>query len=216
MESEGRDQEVARRIGPRLKKELKEDGFEWGQPVFLRIFKEERELELWIQKGEQFARWRTYPIAGISGKLGPKLKEGDRQAPEGFYEVRPAAMNPKSRWHLSFNIGYPNDYDRQLGRTGSFIMVHGNKVSVGCFAMTDVKIEEIYTICDASLKHGQRAFSVHSFPFRMTKERMKYYANHRWYPFWSNLLEGYSWFEDKKVLPKITIHNQRYHFQSQS
>ena len=189
---------VAKRVTPRLEKDLSAKGLKFGAPVFIRIFKEERELELWVKKDVRFELFRTYPIAAMSGRLGPKLAEGDRQAPEGFYFVPRPMMNPRSLYHLSFNIGFPNSYDQANGRTGSFIMVHGDQQSIGCFAMTDRKIEEIYVLCDAALSQGQPYFRVHSFPFRMTPERMAQAKGKRWTSFWENLQEGYAWFEEKR------------------
>ena len=148
----------------------------------------------------------------MSGKLGPKLAEGDRQAPEGFYYVNRSRMKPDSTFHLAFNIGYPNSYDRAHNRTGSFIMVHGNQVSIGCFAMTDYWIEEIYTLCAEALKNGQPFFRVHIFPFRMTDERLAKESSNPWHPFWSNLKEGYDWFEEKKTPPNVTVGEKTYTF----
>lgn len=183
-----------------------------GAPVFIRIFKEERELELWLKDGEIFRLYETYPVAGMSGDLGPKLAEGDRQAPEGFYYVTPGQMNPDSAYHLAFNIGFPNSFDRSHGRTGSFIMVHGSNVSVGCFAMTDEKIEEIYTLCDAAHQAGQPFFRVHIFPFRMTAERMSEAEGHEWFSFWKNLQTGYDRFEAERVPPNVEVRNSTYIF----
>jgi murein L,D-transpeptidase YafK len=182
--------------------------------VFIRIFKEERELELWVRDREsgKFKHFRTWPVVAMSGKLGPKLAEGDRQAPEGFYFVTRRLMNPKSRFHLAFNIGYPNDYDRAHGRTGSAIMVHGNRVSIGCFAMTDAKIEEIYTLCDAALNAGQPFFRVHVFPFRMTRERMAETDGEPWREFWLNLKEGYDWFQTHHLPPDVGVKDGLYTF----
>jgi len=148
----------------------------------------------------------------MSGKLGPKTAEGDLQAPEGFYFVPPSRMKPDSTYHLAFNLGYPNAYDQAHGRTGSFLMVHGNRISIGCFAMTDSKIEEIYTLCDAALDKGQPFFRVHVFPFRMTKERLALAKDHKWHDFWLNLKEGYDWFETKRVPPDTTVKDLRYAF----
>ncbi len=149
----------------------------------------------------------------MSGQLGPKLAEGDRQAPEGFYFVTRSMMHPTSRYHLAFNIGYPNRYDTAHARTGSFIMVHGNTQSIGCFAMTDEKIEEIYTLCDAALRNGQNYFRVHVFPFRMTDARMKAENGHRWISFWRNLQEGYLWFEEKARPPNVEVAQKKYIFE---
>ena len=198
--SSARSLEVRQRVAPLLVRDLEAAGLSYGSPVFMRIFKDERELELWVEKGGKFECFRTYRIAAMSGSLGPKLKEGDGQAPEGFYFVRPSQMNPKSDYHLSFNLGYPNAYDRAHGRDGSALMVHGSRVSVGCYAMTDPKIEEIFTLADAALRKGQPFFWVHCFPFRMTDENMASHADSEWIDFWNNLKQGYDAFEKSKQL----------------
>ena len=163
-----------------------------GRPVFIRVIKEERRLELWLKTPEQ--RWellQSYPIAGMSGELGPKEQEGDGQAPEGFYRVYLSALNPKSNYYLSFNIGYPNAYDRSLGRTGSHIMVHGSNVSIGCFAMTDAGIEQIYTLVAEALRGGQSYVPVQVYPFRMTPQRMQQEQASPHSAFWQHLLPGW-------------------------
>lgn len=199
--------EVRKRVEPSLKEELAAAGLSLGDPAFIRIFKESLELELWLQpKGaKEFQRWKTWPIAAMSGTLGPKQKEGDCQAPEGFYGVVPSAMNPASKYHLSFNVGYPNEYDRANKRTGGLIMIHGNKVSIGCFAMTDPVIEPIYLVVEAALNHGQKEVPIHIFPFRMTGERMAQAdtSENPWYAFWQNLQEAYIAFEGTHIPPKV-------------
>jgi murein L,D-transpeptidase YafK len=213
--SEKRDKAAAARVLPELKKALEEKGLRAGAPVFIRIFKKERQLELWVRKDDgTYALFRTYPVVAMSGELGPKLAEGDNQAPEGFYHVPPAAMKPDSTFHLAFNLGYPNAYDRAHGRTGSFLMVHGNEVSIGCFAMTNEKIEEIYTLCDLALKNGQPFFRVHAFPFRLTDKRIADIAGNKWEDFWKNLKEGYDFFEREKKPPEVTVSGRRYVFQA--
>ena len=169
-----REKEVSGRIGDRMKTELTEKNLVLGSSAFIRAFKEEKELELFVKDKAtgKFVLFRKYPIVASSGILGPKLAEGDGQVPEGFYFAGPKAMNPNSSYHLSFNIGFPNAYDKTHARTGSFIMIHGSNVSIGCLAMTDEKIEEIYTICQAAHDGGQPYFRVHIFPFRMTEGRM--------------------------------------------
>jgi murein L,D-transpeptidase YafK len=183
-----------------------------GSPIFIRIFKEEHELEVWTKTAQSFELARTYEICTYSGDLGPKLREGDLQAPEGFYFVTPGQMNPNSRYHLAFNIGYPNAFDRAHGRTGGLIMVHGDCVSIGCFAMTDASIEEIYGFADASLRRGQPFFRVHVFPFRMSAANMERHEDPRWYDFWGNLKEGYDIFERDRVPPNVNVENGRYVF----
>ncbi|MGH8562058.1 MAG: L,D-transpeptidase family protein, partial [Nevskiales bacterium] len=147
-----------------------------------------------------------------SGELGPKVEKGDDQAPEGFYSVNANWMWPYSRFHLAFNIRFPNDYDKVWERTGSAIMVHGGCSSSGCFAMTDEKIEEIYTLAAAALVKGQPEFSVHVFPFHMTDKNMKRYKGARWSKFWANLKEGYDLFEKNSVPPAVTVVDKRYVF----
>ena len=205
---------AAERVRPELEHALKEKGLHFGDPVFLRAFKEENQLELWVRHRDtkKYELFRTWEIARQSGVLGPKLAEGDGQVPEGFYFVPLEGMKPDSTFHLAFNIGYPNDYDRFHGRSGTFIMIHGNEVSIGCLAMTDPKIEEIYTLCDAALKGGQEYFRVHIFPFRMSAERMARETENPWYGFWQQLKEGYDFFEREKVPPTVGVELGRYRF----
>lgn len=199
---------------PALDELLAQKGLRKGDEVFIRIFKREGVLETWM-RGRGDARFRllkTWPICAWSGTLGPKLKEGDRQSPEGFYSVSLSSLNPNSRYHLSFNLGFPNAYDRAHGRTGSFLMVHGACVSIGCYAMTDAGIEEIYTLVEAALRNGQNRVPVHIFPFRMTPANMAAHAGHRWFDFWRNLKEGYDLFEATHVPPQVHVRNARYVF----
>jgi murein L,D-transpeptidase YafK len=202
-------------IPPDMKTALAEKKLELGSPIFIRAFKEERELELFVENKEtgKFELFRTYPIAAASGDLGPKLAEGDRQVPEGFYFVPPSGMNPNSQFHLAFNIGYPNEFDRANGRTGTFIMIHGSNISIGCLAMTDEKIEEIYAACDAAHKAGQPFFRVHIFPFRMTEERMAEAAGSEWLDFWRNLKTGYDLFEENRIPPDVSVKDKAYAFE---
>ncbi len=159
----------------------------FGDPVFIRVVKESRLLELWVQHKGTWQVLRTYPIAGMSGTLGPKQAEGDKQTPEGFYDVEPDRMNPNSRFHLAMNIGYPNASDRKVGRTGSFIMVHGGSASVGCLAMTDDGIEEIYTMVNEAFRAGQSRVEVHIYPFEMTSARMEKEKDNPHHDFWRTL-----------------------------
>ena len=181
-----------------------------GDPVFIRIFKEESLLEVWIRSEAEYHHLKDYYICAYSGYLGPKLQEGDRQAPEGFYKVKKYQLNPNSKYHLSFNLGFPNRYDREHNRTGSFLMVHGNCVSDGCYAMTDEKIEEIYALVESALQKGQKYIQVHAFPFRMTDVNMALYGDSEWYDFWANLKEGYEYFEAEKLPPLVKVENGLY------
>jgi murein L,D-transpeptidase YafK len=206
--------ELAReRTWPELVKALEEKGMRAGAPVFFRIFKESKELEAWVRKDGKFELFNIYPVCNYGGQgIGPKLQQGDGMAPEGFYTVARGQMNPQSKYHLAFNLGYPNAFDRWHKRTGSALMVHGECVSIGCYAITNPCIEEIYTLADAALAGGQRAFSVHVFPFRMTEENMARHKGHRWEEFWGNLKEGYDLFEKRHVPPRARVREGRYVF----
>ena len=196
---------------PRLREELRSAGLEFGVPVFLRIFKLEAQLELWVRDGERFELFRTYPICMFSGELGPKQKVGDGQAPEGFYTVRAGQLNPHSSYHLSFDLGYPNAYDRAHGRTGSLLMVHGSCVSIGCYAMGDANIEKIYSLVAAALSNGQDGVSVHAMPFRFDRPdapaRLQAGA---WQDFWRELQAGWTAFETRRIPPSIRVHRGHY------
>ena len=212
--SSSRSREAIKRTRPKLEKELKKKGFTLGAPLFIRGFKESNDLEVWLKKDSSYHLFKTYEICTYgSGTIGPKVKQGDGQAPEGFYFVTPRSLNPVSNFHLSFNLGYPNAYDRAHGRTGSALMVHGNCISIGCYAMTNPVIEEIFTLADAAFRNGQPFFRVHLFPFRMTKENLEKHSNSPWFTFWQNLKTGYDWFENHNYRPpNVTVKNKRYIF----
>ena len=193
--------------------EMKAKGMTRSSPVMARIFKEEGKLEIWKQKNNgRYDLIAEYNICKWSGQLGPKFTEGDRQAPEGFYAVRPAQMNQWSNYHLAFNIGYPNTYDRAQGRTGSNLMVHGACASSGCYSMTDAQIEQIYAFGRDAFRGGQREFQIEAFPFRMTAANMARYRKDPNYEFWTMLKEGYDYFEITKVPPKVDVCAKRYVF----
>jgi murein L,D-transpeptidase YafK len=192
---------------------MKAKDMERGAPIMARTFKEENLVEIWKQKRNgRYDIIATYPICKWSGKLGPKYTEGDRQAPEGFYTVRPSQMNPKSSYHLAFNIGFPNAYDRANGRTGANLMVHGACSSSGCYSMTDPQIEEIYAFGRDAFQGGQTEFQIQAFPFRMTAANMARYRNDPNYDFWKMLKVGYDNFEITKVPPKVDVCEKRYVF----
>jgi len=193
-----------------LKQRLKQLHIGLGRPIFIRIFKKEKLLEVWVKAQEQYVLLKAYDICAFSGHLGPKRKEGDRQAPEGFYRVKKRQLNPHSSYHLSFNLGYPNRYDKAHYRTGSYLMVHGECVSVGCYAMTNKYIEEIYHLMEEALKQGQPYVQVHAFPFYMTAKNMAKHSRSRWYDFWSELQQGYDYFEIEKLPPHIVVQKGHY------
>ena len=206
-------QHVNRQLTPKIMADMKAMGMTRASPVLARVFKEEGKLEIWKQKTNgRYGLIASYDICKMSGKLGPKFTEGDRQSPEGFYTVRPGQLNPNSRYHLAFNIGYPNNYDRANGRTGSNLMVHGACSSSGCFSMTDAQIEEIYAFVRDAFKGGQAEFQIQSFPFRMTAANMARYRNDHNYQFWTMLKEGYDHFEITKVPPKVGVCEKQYVF----
>jgi murein L,D-transpeptidase YafK len=193
--------------------DLTAKGLSLGAPLYIRLFKLEAEMEVWMQGASgAYQLFRTYPICNWSGDIGPKIKEGDKQAPEGFYVVTARQMNPNSKYYLSFNIGYPNAYDRSRGYTGSSLMVHGGCRSQGCYAITDEAIQELYILARDAFAQGQRQFPVHAFPFRMTKESMAFRAGHQWYSFWQNLKEGYDIFEQTRLPPVVGVKQQKYVF----
>ncbi len=194
----------------RLDARLAANGLKAGSPIFVRIFKRELELELWMRKADRFVLFATYPICRFSGAPGPKLREGDRQSPEGFYTVAPGQLNPNSRWHRAFNLGYPNAFDQAHGRTGSFLMVHGGCGSIGCYAMTDPVIDEIWRLATAALDGGQERFAVHVLPFRMTADNLRLRGQGRWQSFWQDLAKGSALFERERVPPKVGVCRGRY------
>jgi murein L,D-transpeptidase YafK len=202
-----------RPVSPKLVSEMKSHGMSVTSPILVRLFKEESKLEIWKQlPSGQYALLKTYDICKWSGVLGPKIKEGDRQAPEGFYTVTPAQMNPNSSYYLSFNIGYPNTYDRAYGRTGTHIMVHGACSSAGCYSMTDEDAGEIFALARDAFKGGQRQFQIQAYPFRLTPENL---ARHRGDPnmdFWMNLKDGYDAFEVTRQAPTVEVCEKRYVF----
>lgn len=198
-------------LSPQTQAKLAEKGMTEQSPILLRIFKAESELEVWKAKDDgRFYLFKTYPICSYSGGLGPKVEQGDRQAPEGFYLVSLDQMNPRSKYHLSFNVGFPNAYDRAYGRTGQNIMVHGDCTSAGCYAMTDAVVEEIFILAREALQGGQPAFQIQAFPFRMTAANMNAHKDDKWIDFWKNLKEGYDYFEISHLPPKVAVCEKRY------
>jgi murein L,D-transpeptidase YafK len=211
VSGQSRPEKAASRVTPGLQRDLRTLGLDLGAPAFIRLFKREGELELWLGgKDGRYQLFRTYPICSYSGQLGPKRRQGDNQAPEGFYRVARGQLNPASRYHLAFNLGYPNAYERAHGYTGDFLMVHGNCVSIGCYAMGDAAIEEIYTVVDAALRAGQPAFDVHAFPFRLDDAALSAERDSPWFDFWSELKPGYDAFERARQPPRVSVRDRRY------
>ena len=182
-------------------------------PVLLRAYKKESELEVWKKDTSgTYKLLKTYPMCRWSGQLGPKMREGDRQVPEGFYSITPAAMNPNSSYYLSFNVGYPNKYDRAFGRTGGNIMVHGACSSAGCLSMTDEQIADLYALLREAFAGGQKEVQLQSFPFRMTAKNLAKFRLDPNISFWKNLKQGSDHFDVTKTEPRVAVCGRKYVF----
>ena len=200
-------------VPPKLLAAMVEKNMDLQSPILIRLFKQEAELEVWKQdRNGRFEILKTYPICRWSGDLGPKVREGDRQAPEGFYAITPTQMNPTSAYYLSFNTGYPNAYDRSLGHTGSELMVHGDCSSRGCYAMTDEQIAEIYSLGRESFFGGQKSFQFQAYPFHMTALNLARHRNSPHMAFWKMIKEGNDHFEVTHQEPKVDFCEKKYVF----
>ncbi|MCF6368801.1 L,D-transpeptidase family protein [Rhizobium halophilum] len=204
---------VEQPLPSRILAEMQKKNMPRNSPIMMRIFKEEGVLEVWKAKADnRFDVIASYSICAWSGKLGPKVKEGDRQAPEGFYNLTPAHLNPNSKYYLAINTGYPNRFDQAHGRTGSNLMIHGACSSSGCYSMTDEQVLEIYAFARDAFKGGQTAVQLQAFPFRMTAENMARHRDSEHINFWKNLKVGYDNFEVTKRPPEVAICEKKYVF----
>ncbi len=207
---------ATKELPPELLALLQQKKMPKHSPIVLRVFKEEAELEVWKQDTSGlFQLLKTYPVCRWSGDLGPKLWEGDRQTPEGFYTITPALMNPNSQYYLAINTGFPNSFDKANDRKGSLLMIHGDCSSRGCYAMTDEQISEIYGLARDALL-GRPNFQVQAYPFRLTPANL---ARHRDSPnlaFWKMLKIGNDHFETTHLEPKVDVCDRRYVFNAQS
>jgi murein L,D-transpeptidase YafK len=200
----------------RLQTRMRVRGMTGDDPVMLRLFKQESELEVWKQTDTgSYGLLSSYDICRWSGILGPKLAEGDRQAPEGFYMVNEGLMNPWSNYYLSFNMGFPNTFDRSYDRTGSFLMIHGACSSAGCYSMTDETIRDVYSLARDAFIGGQEAFQIQAFPFRMNDDNMEQYRDHPDIEFWRNIKGGYDAFNETGLPPKVSVCNRTYVFNTE-
>lgn len=181
-----------------------------GKPIFIQVFKTEAILELYQEDGNAFKLIKTYPICKFSGGLGPKKRQGDFKSPEGFYDVSLRHLKPDSQYHRAINIGFPNEYDKQYGYTGDYLMIHGNCVSVGCYAMEDGPIEEIYDYAEAALLSGQEKISIHIYPFKMTDANLAKYAFSENIDFWKQLAEGYRYFQKHNYPAQVDVNQGKY------
>ncbi len=207
-----RASDVRNKVWPQMQKQLKTMGFRDDQPVYIRVFKETGILEIWVLSGKQYKLFNKYLICYYSGGLGTKTRNGDNKCPEGYYTIKPAQLNPVSNYHLAINIGYPNALEQQRGYQGNAIMIHGYCASIGCYAMNDQQIEEIYTIVYEALLHGQSSIELNIFPFKMDADHMKTHADSPYLPFWKNLKSGYDLFEKTHVPPVVSVSNKNYVF----
>ncbi len=188
-----------------------------GRHVFIRVIKNDNRkglLEVFLKNPAtgEYEKFKGYRIKIFSGRPGPKFEQGDGQAPEGFYFVSRGRMNPKSDFHLSMDLGYPNAFDRSHERTGDFLMIHGSFMSIGCFAMTDCSIEQIYTLVHKAFQNGQKYVRVHSFPFPMSEENLSEQEDSEHFEFWKNLKEGWDLFEETRRPPNVEVEDKAYVF----
>lgn len=199
-----------------LAPELAPLGLKPGDPVFLRAFKEESELEIWMKPAEDphYVLFKVHRLAASAGQVGPKLREGDGQAPEGFYSARATSLRPETRHYLGIDLGYPNEYDRALGRNGSDLLIHAGDGAGGAYALSPEAMNEVYALADAAFRGGQQEVAIHLFPFRLTDARMdKVWARPaRWTDEWVNLKEGYDFFENVRQPPLVGVEGEDYAF----
>jgi murein L,D-transpeptidase YafK len=204
-------------LSPEMISLLEKKNMPKDSPVLVRVFKEESELEVWKQDSTgRFELLKVYPICRWSGELGPKVREGDRQAPEGFYSISPGLMNPNSNYYLAINMGFPNAYDKANGRSGAFLMIHGDCSSRGCYAMTDEQIGEIYSLAREAFLGGQKAFQIQAYPFRMTPANLARHRNNPNMPFWKMIKEGNDHFLVTHMEPKVDVCERHYVFDAQA
>ncbi|WP_395778112.1 murein L,D-transpeptidase family protein [Aquidulcibacter sp.] len=200
------------RAAPKVTERLRALGASLGDPVFIRAYKQEKRLYLYVQPGRtgRFIEFASWPICAASGLLGPKEAEGDKQVPEGVYGVTPEAMNNASSYHLSMNVGYPNALDQSLGRTGSFIMIHGRCESIGCLAMTDPVIEDIWTLVSAAHQAGQAKVDVHIFPCVLSEKALAGFAESKHLLYWTDLMAIQNAFDRTGKPPIVAVNSSRY------
>ena len=207
---------ATKELPPELLSLLRQKKMPKYSPIVVRVFKEEAELEVWKQDTTgRFQILKIYPICRWSGDLGPKLQEGDRQAPEGFYAITPELMNPNSNYYLSINVGYPNSFDKANKRDGSLLMIHGDCLSAGCYAMTDRQISEIYSLARDSFLGGRPSFQVQAYPFRLTPANLARHRNSPNLAFWKMLKIGNDHFETTHLEPRVDVCNRLYVFDAQ-
>jgi murein L,D-transpeptidase YafK len=207
-----RASDVRTTVWPKLQKELTDKGFKSTFPIYLRIFKDQDQLEVWVRSGSRYRLFKSYEICYYSGGLGTKTRAGDKKSPEGFYTIGPKQLNPVSNYYLAINIGYPNKVEQLKKYTGNAVMIHGYCASIGCYAMTDPRIEEIYTLIYKAFENGQEKIKLDIFPFHMDKAHMDFYSHLPYLSFWKTLKPGYDLFEKNHVPPEVLIRGKNYVF----
>ena len=204
---------ATRPLPQKILDKMKAKGMNRNAPIYIRLFKDEHVVEVWKQKTSgRYDMISNYNICAWSGTLGPKVKQGDRQAPEGFYPIKPHNMNPASKYFLALNTGFPNAYDRSHGRSGSDLMIHGACSSSGCYSVTDDNVAEIYAFARDAFAGGQQEIMLELLPFRMTPEKMAVYREHKAFGFWNMVKEGYDYFELTKMPPQVGFCEKKYVF----
>ena len=187
-------------------------GLKLGSPIFLRVYKKTSKMELWVAQGPRYALFKTYRICRWSGGLGPKMYEGDRQSPEGLYHITAEDLIVNARWHRAMNINYPNRFDVVNGRGGSGILIHGKCGSVGCFAIEDANVEEVYTAVDAALRAGQASVPVLALPFSFAQHAPAVEDTLRLNEFWADLRRADLLFNRDHIPPSAWVCDGRYFF----
>jgi murein L,D-transpeptidase YafK len=180
-------------------------------PVLIRIFKQSNELELWRKNSKgYYVLVNTFTVCAYSGDLGPKKKQGDRQAPEGFYTIGASQLNYHSIRFLSLDTGFPNAYDRSHKSTGSSLMIHGGCDSAGCYAIEDAPMQDLFAAVRDALHAGQKSVQLHVYPFRMSAINMLVNQDNQHDDFWHQLKQGYDKFDLTRQELNVTVVNKRY------
>ncbi|MBZ4416495.1 murein L,D-transpeptidase family protein [Myxococcus sp. RHSTA-1-4] len=192
---------------------FKAAGVAWPpEQMYVRAFKHERELEVWAgAKAGPLVKVKTYPFCAASGELGPKRQRGDLQVPEGFYTID--LFNPWSDYHLSMRVSYPNEADKRhktAADPGGNIFVHGDCVSIGCIAIEDEPIQELYLMVLDTREKTKRNVPIHIFPRRLDDKGMKALEGGRsstdpLVAFWRSLQPAYTFFEEARHLPVTSV-----------
>ena len=193
-----------------LKERLKAIGYEGKIRLYVRIFKEEKTLEIWMQSKGIYKLYKSFEVCNYSGKLGPKVVEGDKQAPEGFYHVPAEDVLWSSRkWPRALNLSFPNGFDALKKRTGSYLLIHGGCSSEGCYALKNGPMSILYDLVSIALKSGQTILPIHIFPFRLTDKNWARHlpqnAGKKWGAFWKGMQPAYDGFQSNRTIPSIFV-----------